>query len=597
LFTIIMLLVSASVVAAAEKPAMTGKPAPATSQAAPAAGKSPGQEKPGKEKNAPDADLIVHLRIPLFSPRFADFPLAIVEDEAITLNDLIRALAGSHGERGEGKSAGKGQQYLVMLNRLIEMMLIAHEARVMGLDDLPEVKETIASAREEYLRDKLLDQATENLKPDDAEVEALYRSLATEYKMRSALFEKEDIARKASEEIKNGRDFDETIEAYIKNNEAKGLVTRETGTAQQYVKRRDVLPEIEQAVSGMTGSDVSPIIRIESGYVLLKLEDMRIPETEDAAAREQARQESFRRQKFKAILAFKQGLMEKYVKLNRKIFDKLDYESKDTALDKYLKDKREIAEIQGENPLTVAELTEAIKEKLYHGVKAAYENKSINEKKVVVLDEILWMRIQRKEVQAQGLDKTNETKEAFNEIEKSSLFAAFLRKVVAPDIHPREDDLKAYYASHQEEFVKPRMVKLAVLAFKKKKAAETAIERLRKGADLNWMRANTAGVVADAPQIASPSLPVFVSSLSEGLQEAIAGTKQGDYRLYDGPYDFSYVVFIAQDVPEQATPFPDVSSRIMKTVAREQINKSLQAWTAKLRDAYAVKVYLSESEH
>ena len=137
----------------------------------------------------------------------------------------------------------------------------------------------------------------------------LYRGLATEYKLRSALFEKEDVAKKASEEIKNGRDFDETIVAYIKNNEAKGLVTRETDTAGQYVKRRDTLPEIEQVVSGMKAGTVSPIIRIESVYVLLKLEDVRVPETEDAVAREQARQESFRRQRVNATLAFKKRLL------------------------------------------------------------------------------------------------------------------------------------------------------------------------------------------------------------------------------------------------------------------------------------------------
>jgi hypothetical protein len=605
LFTVILLLVSATVFAADKKPAMTGKPAPAASQAAPAADTSLEPEKAGGGKNAADSNPVVNVRIPLFSSRFADFPLALLKDETVgdevvTLKDLTRALAGSHGERGEVTTpagAGKGQKYLVMLNRLIELMLITHEARVMGLDELPEVKETIATAREQYMSDKLLSQATDTLKPDEPEVEALYRSLATEFKMRSALFEKEENAKKASEDIKNGRDFDETIDAYIKNNEAKGLVTKETGTTPLYIKRRDVLPEIEQTVSGMKAGAVSPIVRIEAGYVLLKLEDVRVPETEDVDAREQARQESFRRQKYRAIMAFKQRLLDKYVKLDRKLFEKLDYESKDSAMDKYLKDKHVVAEIQGEKPLTVAELSEAIKDKLYHGAKAAYENKSINEKKLPVLDEVLWRTIQRKEIQAQGLDKTDESIEAFKEIENAAFFDAFMRKAVIPEIHPQEDDLKAYYENHQKEFVKPRMVKLVGLAFKNKKDAATALERLRKGADLNWMKANAAGLATNVPEIAPPNIPVLVPSMPEGLQKALEGTKQGDYRLYVGPKDISYVVLIAQDVPEQVRPFPEVSSRIMKTVRREQIGKSLQAWTAKLKDAYAVKIYLSESEH
>jgi hypothetical protein len=111
------------------------------------------------------------------------------------------------------------------------------------------------------------------------------------------------------------------------------------------------------------------------------------------------------------------------------------------------------------------------------------------------------------------------------------------------------------------------------------------------------MKANALGVVTDAEDIASVNLPVLVSSLPEALQKAVDGVKQGDFRLYSGPKGMYYAVFAASVIPEQAKPFEEVSQSIRKTVINEQLNKSLEAWTAKLRAAYTVKVYLTESEH
>jgi hypothetical protein len=586
---LMLVLVSVPVLASDEKPATaTGKPGPAA-------------ERSAAKDNASDADTFIPVNIPLFSSRFADFPIATVEDDTITVQELMQALAQAHAEdAGPEEGAQKGamkkeraagkKKYLPMLNRLITTRLIAHEARNMGLDDLPEVKEAIDSYSKEFLREKLTAGALEKVKPDEAEVEALYREMAKEYNVKSALFQQQDAAQKASEEIKKSKDFDGTIKKFVESKEAK---TSEDG---KYVKLDGLLPEVAQVVSELKVGSVSSVIPIERGFVILKLEDARLPQNEDPAARRQARQASLSAQKKKAWTAYRTALLKKYVELNVKLFNKLDYESKESAFEKYLKDTHVIAEIKGEKPLTVGELTEAIQAKLYHGVKAAFDNKSINEKKLLVLNEILGKRLELKEALSTGLDKTDEYKQAMRQYEESALFNEFIQKVIAPDIRVDEKTLKAYYESHKKEYSKPRMLKMSSIAFEGKKQADKAIARLRKGADFKWMKANADGIVTDAEELADENMPVLVPSLPAELRKEVDGAKPGDFRLYSRPNGLYYVVLIAEDIPERAQPFEAVSQQIRTKIINEQLNKSLDDWAAKLRGAYAVTIYLSESE-
>ena len=501
-------------------------------------------KKSEEKEKASGHVLSVPVNVPLFSPLFANFPIATVEDDPITLRDLEQGLNITHEQEGSGdKTAGK-ISYQDILDRLLTLRLIVHEARTIGLDDLPEAKAMIEADRQQYLLTLLQNHMVEHVKPDDKEVDAFYKDYAIEYKINSALFEKEENAKKAAEEIKGGKDFNETIKKYIESHQARGMAE------EKYLKRRELLPEIAQAVATMQTGTVSPVTRIESGFVLFKLEDARVPTEEDTTARDMARQASLRRQKAKATFEFKKELFKKYVKLDKKLLEKIDYEakpgffSKEPAFDKYLKDDRVIAEIQGEKPVTVSMLTKAIQAKLFHGVEEALKSHSINEKKMPAFSELLEKKLELKEVQSLGLDKTDEAQAALKDIEYSVLFNLFVQKVVFPDVHVTDDDMKAYYESHQKDFTKPSMISMTSLAFKDKKHAETAIARLRQGTDFNWMKANAAGVDPDAEELTAGGIPVLMSSMPEDLRKAVDGASPGDYRLYSGPKGLFYTLLI-----------------------------------------------------
>ncbi len=554
---------------------------------APAAVKAAGH-KAVQQKTA-ETEPTILFKVPLFSRQFDDFPAATVDNDPITLKELVEALAGAHEERPETKGAGK-KRYRDMLDRLVKVSLMVHEARNMGLDELPETKASIDRFSQDTLGGIVANRAIQDVKPDTTETEKLYQELVKEYKITSVLFEKEDAAKKAWEELKGSKNFEEAVKKLLDSMAAKESYT------ESYKSRDKLLPEIAQTVTSMKVGSISPVTNIEAGWVIMKVDDVRIPEKENTAARDQARELSLKSQKSRALMAYKNGLIKKYVTMNARVFNKLDFEAPKPGFDKLLLDDRVIAEIKGEKPITVADLAKAIKAKLFHGVQSAIESKTVNEKKMTAFDEMTSRRIFLKEALSRGLDKTDEYKDTMKNYENSLLFDLFMKRAVVPDVKPKPEDMKAYYESHKKEYSTPRMVMLDSIAFTDRKRAVAALSRLRKGTDFKWLKENAKGAATGAADLTALNIPVTVVSLPDALQKAIDGAAAGDTRLYAGPDDVYYLVLVSDVVPEKTQPFEECSSMVKKAVIQNQLDKALDAWIEKLRAAYAVKIYLTDTE-
>ena len=202
-----------------------------------------------------------------------------------------------------------------------------------------------------------------------------------------------------------------------------------------------------------------------------------------------------------------------------------------------LKDKRVVAEIKGEEPITVGELTLSLKQTFYHGVEMAAQSKRLNSKKGQVFEEMLYKRVLRGEALRLGLDKTESYKNKVKEYENSVLFGAFINKAVVPDVKLKEEEVKAYYNEHIGEYTYPEMMRINSLVFGKRNDAEDTIEKLRKGTDFKWLSDNAEGQVdknAKGVLIFEGNL-LTTKDLPEGVQKAIHGARAGDFRLYESP--------------------------------------------------------------
>ena len=510
--------------------------------------------------------------------------VASVNEEQITLDQFNQELEMLHpGMKGE-KKEGKGNP-LDLLKRMVNTRLIIQEARRMGLHELKEIKERVDVFARVTLRDELIERRIKNIKPSEKEVEEVYKESIKEWKIKSILLEKEENAKKMDGEIKSGNNFDEVLRKFLDDKLGKG--NREA----EYLKGKDLLPPVAEAISKMKVGTVSPVIPIKSGYVILKLEGIQFPD--DPIAKEQARLEVLRKKQKEDVVQYDKDLKKKYVKVNEDLLKRLDFEAKEPGFDKLLKDKRVIAEIKGENPITVGEFADYLKQQLFHGVGRAIETKRLNKRKDKALEEMLNKRVFRKEALRLGIQKTESYKNKVNEEENALIFGAFVKKAVAPEIRINEEEVKTYYDQHIKEYTYPEMMKINSLIFFKREDAEKALTSLRQGTDYQWLKANAEGQVDRSSKgiIDLDGKLLTTEDLPGSIQKLVSGAKTGDLRLFESPEKYFYIFSMQEVIPSRPQPYPEAREKIASKIYGEKITRAVDEYAEKIKAVSDVKVY------
>ncbi len=525
------------------------------------------------------------LRAPIKSPLFSGFPLALVGDEPVTLGEFTGALATSHGELS-GETQTAPIDYAKILKRLINTRLAVEEAKTMGIDELPEIQKDVEVFSRQTLRELVMEELTKDIVIDEAEVDRLLK----EFKIKAVLLKTKENAEKMEAVIRAGKDFDEAAKQMIADGAAEA--TREQG----YLKQGEMLPEVGNAAPGMAVGSVSPVIPLPNkGFVILKLEDVRYQES--PAAREEARSEVFTKKRFEVLEESYKILSEKFLKLDQKLFDSIDFEAEKPGILNLMEDKRILVEVRGGEPVTVGEYATAVKDAFFHDVLGAIKRKKVNRKKKEILDQILTKRALLVEALARGIDKTDKYKEMVKDYKDAAVFSTFLAKVVVPGVKVSRDDVEAYYREHRSEYSSPEKMRLDSLIFGKRIDAEKALEDLRKGTDFKWLKDNADGQVdkktAGITEELEPEL-LDAAKLPEGERKAVSGSKPGDIRLYESPEGYFYVLVIREVYPPRPAPLEDVIGEISKIVYSKKLNKQFEEWADKLWKAYDVRVYADD---
>ncbi|MEK6776206.1 MAG: peptidyl-prolyl cis-trans isomerase [bacterium] len=518
------------------------------------------------------------------SPVKGDETVATVNGEPITMEDMNKVFAAMHTGMGEYKKAG-GINFQDALKRLINTRLILLEAENIGLDELPEIKAAVERYSKQALRIFLSKESTKDLAADQEEVDRLYKEGVKEYKIRSIKFGKEKDARKVEKEILAGQDFDMMVKKKISGGIA------EINVREEYVKNKDLLPEIAEALLKMKVGSVSPVVKAQNVFVILKLDGIRFPE--DPGVREEISKKVLEDKKGKVAVSYEEALEKKYAKIDKKLLDSLDFESKDPGFQEMLKDNRVLAEIEGEDPVTVGTLAEGLEKEFFHGMEKAVEEKKANKKKETVFYGILGKRVLEKEALVSGIDKTRLYKDTVAEYKNSIVFGTFIEKVIVPNIRLDVKEITDYYDKHIQEFSSPEAVRIRSLVFLDKDKAEGALNSLRKGSDYKWVKANTEGQADKETKglIELDGNLEISDDLAQGLPEVLQGAHPGDARIYQSPEGHYYVIFFDEITPSKPAPLESVAVQIKKEVIDQKILKALEEYADNLRKHYPVKIY------
>jgi len=511
--------------------------------------------------------------------------VATVDRDPISLDELVMQL-DPPVDRARLQQGVARPQDLEVLDRLVNLKLVAREAATMGLDEAPEIRKEVEVQSRVILRDVLTERIVKDAKADPAEVEKLYRDAVREWKTTSLLFQDEPAARRAHMEIANGTPFADVAARAV------AAKTARTDGDDVYHQRKDYLPQIADAIAGLKPGQLAPLVKIPLGYVVVRVVDVRYPENPEARA--EAKRKVLDQRREAAMTAHQKALRRDYAVVNTSVLQSINYEAAKPGIDALLKDKRVVAEIRGAAPVTVADLTDHLRLQFFHGTDDAGSRKRMNERKEDAFEATLARRLLNAEALRLGIDKTHAYLDRVRGYTESLVFSAFVQKVIVPENKMREDEVKRYYDGHLSEFSSPEMMRVRSLAFTRRSAAEDAMRKLREGADPSWLAANAAGQVGKDAQglLTFDGRPVTVNSMPPGMQKALAGAKARDARLYASPEGPVYVLVVQQVIAPAAKPYAEVREAIAKKLYDEKLKKGVEEYARRLRAQSKVETYL-----
>ena len=513
--------------------------------------------------------------------------VAIVNGEPIALDQFLMELDPAADQTQPAQGYGTPSQF-ELLGRLVNIKLIVQEAATMGLDEQPEIRKQVDVSARGILRDVLMERLVNDVKPDEAAVDALFKEMVREWKTASLLFQDEASARRAREEIAAGGNFAEVAARAVAAKAAR------TEGDEEYHSRKDYLPQIADAIATLQPRQVSPVIALKAGFVVVTLIDIRYPENREARA--EARKRIVGKQQLAVLQAHDEALRHDSVTIRTDVLGGLDFAAATPGLAALQSDTRVVADIKGAAPVTVGDLTEYLRMQSFHGPDQAAQGKRMNATKEAALEAMLGRRLLNLEATRLGLDKTAEYRDRVKAYEESLVFDSFVQKVIVPDSKMTDEEVRRYYDAHLEEFSSPEMLRIRSVAFSGRGAAEDAMRKLQDGADYAWLVANADGQVAKGTEgvLTLDGRPVMTGSMPEGVRKVLAGAKGGDYKLYSSPEGPFYVLAVQAAIAPAAKPYDEVRDEIAKKLYGQKLKRNVDDYLDKLRAAGTIEIYLKK---
>lgn len=517
--------------------------------------------------------------------------LARGNGEPITLDDFLRQVNSFHADLGDPSQMVQRPDAAALLDRVINSTLMMQEAEAIGLGELPEVINRLQEGRLDLIRQRIAQAAVQDIVTGDPEVaQQLYRDAVREVKVQSVLFQDTEDASYFEAAIRGGGDFEAQAKRMVQQGKAQ------VSMSDDYLKASEMWPSVTEALTQMEAGGTSAPIPITGGLAVVKLLDSRIPE--DAEARAEAEGQALTIRQMERLREYTEEMRGRYITADRELAESLDFDSTGVAgLEDFRNDQRVLAEVDGGEPITVAELTRTIEQELFHGMERALEQQRVNDEALGVLDRLTLERSAELEADRLGILASSEFQSSVEDLRETMIFAAFVSRVINPEIRLDEEELQAYYQDHLSDYTGPEMMRIDSLVFYEKADAEAALEKLRQGADIQWMGENASGQIPpgdDQPTLQFNRSLLAVPGLPAGVRSAVAGAAAGDFRFYGEPGRPSYALHIMETFPATPQSFDQVREQIAKQAFGRERQEAIDRYAEELRKASDIEILVTD---
>lgn len=513
--------------------------------------------------------------------------LATVAEEPVYLDSLEELLREIEADAEVG--GGTPQDPYEILERLVTIKLIAQEGRNIGLHADPGLRKALEVFEKERLRRTLLEipaRAVTRLDPADAR--RALRLLEGEARIESVVFDEEASAKSFLAGLSPSSEFPK---------EASEAVSGGTARASEpagWVSIRDLAPAVASLLAAVEPPRLAGPLPVETGWAVIRLLEWKVPD--DPAKRAEAESEGLAQKRLAAVVEYTSALKERYLEVDRELLESVDFDTAEGAPEKRKDDERILAKVEGGEPIRVKDLAGALQMRFFHGSSRAAQKKRINRFRSEVFNELALNRVALLEAAKLGLDRKPEHLSAVSEREDDMVFGLFVQRVIQPELRLGEEEVRAHFDVHRAEYKSPEHVVLDAIAFGSRAEAEQALARYRRGAEFQWVRGNSAGVLAsDHPdaELEFVGRPVSRPELPSAAREALEGAAKGEVRLYEEPGAASFLLRVTAVLPPRPLDYEAARPAAARRVLQEKTERLIERWVGRLGEAYPVRYHVT----
>lgn len=203
--------------------------------------------------------------------------VAQVGGENITEGDIEEIISHVPAQYRAKYDSPQGRREIV--DGLVEMKMLAWEARRKGIDKQESVKVKIGYIIDQTLAKELENGLKKSVKVSEADIESYYREHLDKYvtpervKARHILVEKQSLADDLLGRLKKGADFKELAKKH------STCPSADKGGDLGWFGRGKMAPEFEKAAFALSKGELSGVVKSSFGHHIVQLEDKRESKT------------------------------------------------------------------------------------------------------------------------------------------------------------------------------------------------------------------------------------------------------------------------------------------------------------------------------
>lgn len=333
----------------------------------------------------------------------------------------------------------------------VEIMLFSEEARKAGLENDPEVKQTLEGIKNDILaRHFVRTYIDKQAYPSEEEVRKYHLGHKDEFVVPEGVFIQHILVKneKQAEELLNALKEGASLEALAKENSICRCWKK--GGRHGWLPKGGMEPELEKVVLRLQKGKLSDVVKTKAGYQIIKILDNRL---EREITFEEAKE---------------------------KIWSKLFLKRRKELIDRYYVEAKVDSQPTEQGVLAKVG-DEAIREETIAPILAKL---SENEKEKAMerwISYLIETKVFSEEARRVNLEKDPEVASELRRRINWAMASAFRKRFIIDKINISDKDIEQYYQSHLEAFRIPLRVRARSILVKTKEEAEGILKEIKAG--------------------------------------------------------------------------------------------------------------------